>query len=305
MHEKNLQHSVVGPSRPLDNFSVIRTRDADEMSAAVRRFFGEHSFQVVKGAKYFNALGNYLQLNDIGISYGGFGTAVKSEYQNSPTGFTILAGIRGSGVAKTAGRTIPFDAEQTVVFSPGRPAALAYDDSYQTFNVQIDPGALIRKLEGMADIRLEKQLMLDPAMDFRQPEAACWKDLLHLLISQADSRTPNMPKVAMFEIEQALMVTLLRIVPHRFSHLLTSKPNHIAPWQVRRVEEYIEAHWDQPITIEALAAATNSSARSIFYSFKKNPRIFAYELCETGSARTCKADALSCDAGQLRHGGGV
>ena len=39
---------------------------------------------------------------------------------------------------------------------------------------------------------------------------------------------------------------------------------------MRRAEDYIEAHWDQPITIEALALVTNSSARSIFYAFRQS-----------------------------------
>ena len=40
------------------------------------------------------------------------------------------------------------------------------------------------------------------------------------------------------------------------------------PWQVRRAEQFIEANWDQPITIEAVVAATNVSARSLFSAFK-------------------------------------
>jgi transcriptional regulator GlxA family with amidase domain len=39
---------------------------------------------------------------------------------------------------------------------------------------------------------------------------------------------------------------------------------------VRRAEDYIEAHWDQPITVEALALVTNSSARSVFHTFKQS-----------------------------------
>jgi transcriptional regulator GlxA family with amidase domain len=41
-----------------------------------------------------------------------------------------------------------------------------------------------------------------------------------------------------------------------------------APWQVRRVEEYIESNWNQPITVDALAAAAGASARSIFKAFR-------------------------------------
>lgn len=42
-----------------------------------------------------------------------------------------------------------------------------------------------------------------------------------------------------------------------------------ASWQVRRVEEYIEANWDKPITIKELAHRTGVGVRSIFITFKK------------------------------------
>jgi len=36
------------------------------------------------------------------------------------------------------------------------------------------------------------------------------------------------------------------------------------------VEEYIEANWDQPVTIEALPIVADASARSIFHSFREH-----------------------------------
>ena len=43
----------------------------------------------------------------------------------------------------------------------------------------------------------------------------------------------------------------------------------VARWQVRKAETYIEANWDQPSTIEALARVTEPSARALFHSFRK------------------------------------
>jgi transcriptional regulator GlxA family with amidase domain len=51
---------------------------------------------------------------------------------------------------------------------------------------------------------------------------------------------------------------------------------------VRRVEEYIEANWREPISVEALALVINVSARSIFQTFKANrgysPMYFVKQL---------------------------
>jgi hypothetical protein len=69
-------------------------------------------------------------------------------------------------------------------------------------------------------------------------------------LDQVDS-TPY--PLVVSELEQAISVALLCGYEHDFSHLLDRNPAETAPWQTRRVEEYIAANWDRPISIEALA----------------------------------------------------
>jgi transcriptional regulator GlxA family with amidase domain len=57
---------------------------------------------------------------------------------------------------------------------------------------------------------------------------------------------------------------------HNCSRLLQDTPSRLAPTQVRRIEEYIEANWNQPVTIEASALVANASARSIFHSSREH-----------------------------------
>jgi transcriptional regulator GlxA family with amidase domain len=94
--------------------------------------------------------------------------------------------------------------------------------------------------------------------------------LLRFLINEAETRQDDLPLTALSEIEEELMVMFLKANRHNFSHLLDRRCRDVAPWQVRLVEDYIEAHWDQPITIEAVAQVVHASARSIFDSFRKS-----------------------------------
>lgn len=56
---------------------------------------------------------------------------------------------------------------------------------------------------------------------------------------------------------------------HNHSSRLEQRAPSAASRQVRRAEEFIEANWDQPLTIESLAAVSGSSARSLFHAFKQ------------------------------------
>src|SRR5690606_26822060 len=69
------------------------------------------------------------------------------------------------------------------------------------------------------------------------------------------------------EMEQMIATMFLLRVPHSASASLEKPADGIAPWQVRRVEEYIEANWSRPITVEHLADSIDASARSIFKTF--------------------------------------
>jgi transcriptional regulator GlxA family with amidase domain len=79
-----------------------------------------------------------------------------------------------------------------------------------------------------------------------------------------------LPPLVLAELEQALIVAYLCANQSNYTAQLNGKARGATPWQVRRAEEYITAHWDQPITIEALALVTNTSARSLFDTFKKH-----------------------------------
>ena len=81
-----------------------------------------------------------------------------------------------------------------------------------------------------------------------------------------------MPPFMQSELRQAMMTSFLLANANNHRGLLHGEPVAAAPWQVRRAEQFIEANWDQPITIEALASATNVSARGLFSSFNEGLR---------------------------------
>src|SRR5262249_48065879 len=85
---------------------------------------------------------------------------------------------------------------------------------------------------------------------------------------ELDRDDGKVPAAALAEFEQMLLIAFLTANRHNFSDALEREQPRPAPWQVRRVEEYITANWSRPITIEALATAAAASTRSIFKLFR-------------------------------------
>ena len=76
--------------------------------------------------------------------------------------------------------------------------------------------------------------------------------------------------------------------PHS-SLLLHQNPRDLEPWQVRRAEEYIEANWDDAMTVESIAEAVDASARSIFLSFRQARGYSPHGVPEKNTVAACTA----------------
>ena len=137
--------------------------------------------------------------------------------------------------------------------------------------------------------------------------------LLSFFAGELDSASKVLSP-ALVELEQALIVSFLCNNAHNYSAFLESGTRAVASWQVRRAEEYIEARWDQPITIQDLACETSSSARSLFRQFKRDrgqsPMAFLKDvrlrhardmLARTDVNPSVTETAVACGFGNLGH----
>jgi transcriptional regulator GlxA family with amidase domain len=134
------------------------------------------------------------------------------------------------------------------------------------------------------------------------------------MIAELDSEVSSLSPLVLAELEQAILVAFLCGVHHNYSRLLDARPSSIGSRDVRRVEEYIESNWDEPITVEALALVANASVRSIFRSFQQergwSPMSFVKQvrlrhakqmLSSAAPGASVTNVAFACGFGNLGH----
>ena len=117
-----------------------------------------------------------------------------------------------------------------------------------------------------------RKLVFDQTMRADSQAIGNIQRTLMFFAAELDALGSKMPSLVVAELEQALIVSFICNNPHNYSAFLEERSRSPASWQVRRAEEYIEANWNQPITIEELARATSASARSLFHQFKRSCR---------------------------------
>ncbi len=76
-------------------------------------------------------------------------------------------------------------------------------------------------------------------------------------------------KLITTQVEQLVSVTLLSTQGHNYIEDSGMRRSTIRPRHVRRVQEYLEAHAHEPITVEQLAHIAGVSLRSLYAGFKE------------------------------------
>jgi AraC-like DNA-binding protein len=252
---------------PLGRFNVLRTRDPDSLRDRLAPLYAVTKLELPRSRVRFDAAFNHHQLQSVGLSYGRYGSPVQITLSDTDF-YTQGFGVRGQGEAITDGRVFKVSSGRGGAAGPGASAFLNYHADFEHVFLKIPPDALHRKVSALLGNPVGRPLELRGEYD--DAALTAQYQLLRFVISELDRAKSGLPVLLLSEFEQALITAYLCANLNNYTELLNAKGRTVAPWQVQRAIDYIEANWDQPITIEALASATESSARSLFATFRKS-----------------------------------
>lgn len=255
--------------RPLEAFPLVRTRDVDVLRAGLSQLFSDLKFDIRSRQGPINGEVNYRPLRSIGLQYGTYGAAIQASF-GDVNFFVQGITLSGHGEQKTNHSVNSVDRARGGVFSPGDQIELKFDAGFEHLALIADPKAVTTKLSALIGAPLKDPLRFSGETDFGQPPANSLRRLVRFLADELNSSESQMPPAVLAEWEQLLTLCFLHGSQHNYSHLLHGSPRPVAPWQVRCAEDYIEANWDQPLTVESLALATGTSVRSVFHSFRES-----------------------------------
>lgn len=255
-------------AEPLDNFPLARTADCEEVRAALARVYAAPTLRLARGTMRLDARLNECSLHVTGLAYSAYGGAVTLDFPAVDC-FVQYLPLRGRGEIVSRRQPVAMVAGQTcAAISPDAGYRATYSKDYAALALKIDPQALTRKLAAMTGAGINGPLRVDLQPNRSQRMLALCRYLSALAEMLSDSVQP-LPNWWISQTEQLLMVMFLCGHRHNYSHLIEQEAPDCAPWQVRRAEEFIEANWQEGITLEALAEVTGVSGFSLFRSFRK------------------------------------
>ncbi len=312
-----MSHPVAKPSGrgvPLHGFPLLESRDPDEFHHAVTGLFGDVSIDIStdrKSPRDFAARVNHLQLGQIGIMYGRYGSQIRARFSDVRF-YTQGITLSGSGEQATGGRRHIVGRNTGGVLSPRIPIELTLGRGFEHVALLIAPDAVVSKLSAITGRSIAYSPPMIGETNLRRPEAARLRELTIRLTRRTFSNA--LAPIFVSDTEQRAILLFLLANDHAYRDDLVKEPPQIASWQVQRTEEFIEANWRRHISIEMLSAVSGCSFRSLFHQFKRGrgytPMQFARHvrlqrakdmLSRPNEATSVTEVAFDCGFGNLGH----
>jgi AraC-like DNA-binding protein len=256
-------------STPLSNYPAIRSSDPEFVREFLFRDFDANRFEAENGGVGFAAEANHLQLGGLGLSYCGYAEAVSIGFNEASFVRQIfnIDGVGRYSVGGQPGEIAP--GSWTPILPAGAPLNLNFKPGYQQLVLRIEYEALSRNLSALLGQGLGTKLQFDQTVAYG-PAMNSLRRRVFVFAGDFNERGAFLSDLAAAEVERMMIMNFLMCHRHNFTHLLLRQPLPATSSAVGVVEEFIEANWDKPIDVHAMAVVANVSARSLFRQFRRD-----------------------------------
>lgn len=296
--------------RLLERHPVLRSTDVAEIEHTVLNTFGARRFTVAGRRPALKVHANYWSGSATALSFcrqAGAGTELN--FSEGPF-FRQHFAIKGLIDVQSGRHGHKLSPHSSCLVPAGRPLVLKAEAEFDNLVFRIDRAFLAAKLGAMTG-QGEPRLNPNPGLKSCPQGSAQLERLIRFWVTELDGGAAAQPFLA--EIEQTLAVAFLYANPQLIATALPDRSRSLGPGHLRAAEDYIEAHWDQALTLEALAAVTGTSTRSLFHSFRKfrgkTPMQYLKEvrlkharhMLQNAPEITVTEAAFACGFGNLGH----
>jgi AraC-like DNA-binding protein len=255
----------------LIRFPSVDTRNPDEFRQTLFSNFGARAFDLDAAAHSFRVTRSFFKLSSLDLVVGACSSPYHVHFPSSDLVKQHFV-LQQSGRTRFGGTGFNISRDETAVIPAGVEMVHEYAAGLEQFIIRIEGAALQAKLSAVAGMAIARNIEFVAPSWFANPALQRLRRLLEFMVAELGHEDGKMSPAALAEFEQLLIVSFLAGNRHNFSDLMEREQPRPAPWQVRRVENFIEANWNRPITVEALATAAGASTRSIFKAFRESRR---------------------------------
>lgn len=261
-----------GGGLPLSAYSRLQSSNLDEVHAHMSSMLCDHDLRVEGGVPPIAFRHNQTPLRsltfnatDYGNPYGQVIVAIPPVEQL----YLVQFSLAGKAQISQDGETFTLEPGQLCVLGSNSRTRQTFNAGYKHFTVKIPKSDLEAVLLQELGFR-PGELHFSPRPVSLEGAAASFAHMIRMICDDMDIGLPGYshPRTC-GSIEDTLKRLLLIAVPHNHSDLFNGSVSGPAPFYVRRVEEYVRAHAEEPITLSEMVEVSGVSARSLHAGFRR------------------------------------
>jgi AraC-like DNA-binding protein len=247
----------------------LRSSDVDEVRYALSRAFCENQLRLNGHSDAFEMRLNVAPLRRVSLVYGAYGTEVEIDPQCPRDIYVVEIPLAGVAVYQREGGSVAADKTKAFICSPTDHLRIRARDDAEVLSVKI-PSVVLERVAGQWVGALPRPLVFAPSLDLRSRRAQPFVDLVKYLVTELERGWhPADSPLAAISLEEALVNSLLEAQPHTYSDELHGQTNRLPSDVVRRVEDYVEAHAEQPVDIGSLVEQVGVRKTALYDAFRR------------------------------------
>ena len=253
------------PSFPLSRHVYVLTRDAAAANAQISKIFAPHKTKPGGGGR-FEARHHHARLAALSFNYFQFRPSVTITAKPTTRYYLLLIPQAGRCVVTCGGAPVEVAPGTVSMVNPVAPLTMEWLDDCAQLVVKFDRAALEAALAARLGRAVTRPILFDIARP--TPIADC-RSLLRFVefavSAIEDERGADLPEEPFEHLFYSLVLSELR---HTHSDALARPRPRAAPYYVKRVEEFVNLHAENTITVDDMVAVSGVSARSLFNGFR-------------------------------------
>ncbi|ACR32379.1 AraC family transcriptional regulator [Burkholderia glumae] len=281
---------------------LMQSTDLDEVRASVADVLKPHRLTVAGGASALHGRLHHTRWGNLSLNLLDYGSEVIIEPDRLEDFFLLQVPLQGQAEIECGGQRFVSSPSTASLVSPSLALRMRWGEACPQAILRIERSAMERHAQRHFGEAARGPIEFAPEFDLTSPQGQCLMQLLPVLAEIMSTEAHPLRHALAFEqFESTLLNALIYGQPNSARNDKARERRPLAPTCVRRVEEYIRTHLQEPLTIEQLAEFGNVSASTLFAAFKHYHGVTPMAFVRQLRLERVRRDLIGADA---MHGTG-
>jgi AraC-like DNA-binding protein len=245
----------------------------DEARESVARVFCPHGLGMLRPRTQLDACHHSAPLSrDISLNYVQYGPGVHIDPGYLRDFFLLQIPLRGGAEIRCGAQQVDATPRLASLPSPTEPLSMRWADDSPHLILRVARQALVARLEALLQVPVDRPLVFELGVPLDQPALAPLVHFIDCLRHTLDAGNSLQATQALARhAQEYLLSTLLLTATHSHSRALAGDGRRsLLPRGVRRAQEYMQAHAEQPLSLADVCREAGCSARTLQAAFREH-----------------------------------